>query len=75
MQRWRFINDGSGWTWQRVNGEKGRAVSAEPHKSFGAALNDALHHGFRPRVHVWTVDDDRTHTIYKPGRQPRIRTK
>ena len=74
MQRWRFVNDGNGWRWQRLNGGKAR-VESELHKSFGSALLDALNNGFRPRTDTWTVDDDRSLSTYQPGKRPKTRSK
>ena len=73
MQHWRFVNDGRAWRWQRSNGEN--AVSSHRHKSFGAALNDALDHGFRPRADTWIVEDERTLATFQPGRLPKIASK
>ena len=54
---WEFIaeNDIHHWTW-RSTGEDGSELASEYHGlSFGAALGDAVAHGFNPATDRWQV--------------------
>lgn len=44
--------------------------SSEPFDSYGAALSDAIKHGFDPNVHHWVNVDKHFTFHFRPGEKP-----
>ena len=70
--RWEFQHTDDGtWAWRRLDTN----ACSNSHKAFGAALTNALVHGFNPTLHQWVIEDRLSVTRFVPGESPRTRTK
>jgi hypothetical protein len=74
---WQFMEvvDGgpSTWTW-RVLGPSGNLeTTSEPHRNYGAAVTDAIRHGFLPSNDHWVVITSAGVTRFEPAGTTRAR--
>lgn len=60
------------WTWRRLGGDGSIEAQASDFESYGAALQDAIHNGFRPTEDHWIVDAAREVTHHEHGRKPLV---
>ena len=68
---WQFVLHPSGsWTWRRVASDGSIEHISSLHDDYGRAVTAAVENGFRPEIHQWTVQTDRSITQYAPGRTP-----
>ena len=69
---WAFINhvEGSLWTWRQLSIDGSIAHISSPLQDFGAAISDAIKHGFRPKEDHWVVTNRTGSTHFPPGRMP-----
>ena len=69
---WAFINHGeeSEWTWRQLSFDGSIAHISSPLQDFGAAVSDAIKHGFRPKEHHWVVTNRTGTTHFHPGSMP-----
>ena len=70
---WAFIHDVNGkdaWTWRRLKFDGSIALTSSRLSDFGAAVSDALNHGFRPQEHHWMVQNNNWTTHFHPGATP-----
>jgi hypothetical protein len=71
VKTWQFMEvaDGSAgiWTW-RVLGPGGNLEgTSEPHRNYGAAVTDAIRHGFLPSNDHWAVITSAGVTRFEPA--------
>lgn len=56
--RWQFFetrgNGQPGWSWRRIVEGKAEITSASSFRDFGAAMRDAMAHGFQPKSDSWS---------------------
>jgi hypothetical protein len=69
--RWQFVETrtrkgGCRWIWHRlvINGEI--AATSEPFDEFGAAVNDAIANGFKPKGERWVILSTTGATLFDP---------
>jgi hypothetical protein len=68
---WQFVLHPSGsWTWRRVAGDGSIEHISPLHEDYGRVVTAAVENGFRPAMHRWTVQTERSITHYAPGRTP-----
>jgi len=68
---WQFVLHPSGsWTWRRLAGDGSIEQMSPLHEDYGRAVTAAVENGFRPEIHRWTVQTDRSITRYAPGSTP-----
>src|SRR5262245_7750269 len=68
---WQFVAHPSGaWTWSRQAGDGSIEQISPLHEDFGRAVTSAVENGYRPEIHSWTVQTDRSITQYTAGRTP-----
>jgi hypothetical protein len=75
MKIWQFMEVVDGgpnvWTW-RVLGPSGNLEkNSEPHGNYGAAVMDAIKHGFLPSNDHWIVITSTGVTRFEPGGKTR----
>ena len=70
--RWEFHQTENG-TWAWLTGGVGSL--SRFHKDFGAAMADALVHGFDPTKHQWLLEDRLSVTRFAPGESPQTLRK
>lgn len=71
MKLWQFmeVTDGGGertWTWRAVGTSTGIETAAHPHPNYGAAVMDAIKHGFLPSIDRWVVTTAAGVTRFEP---------
>lgn len=73
IKTWHFVevkNDGlSTWTWRTIGLTGGVKSVSLPQPDYGAAVTDAILHGFRPSEHKWLVLTPNGITQFEPGQQ------
>ena len=70
--QWEFLQAENGsWAWRRSD----MGTVSNSHKSLGAALSDALGHGFSPSRHHWLVVDRLSVVRFSPGEPPQTLAK
>ena len=57
--RWQFLEAAKGrdvsWTWRVLLADGSTNSSTRSFETYGAAIHDAIHHGFLPSEHEWSV--------------------
>ena len=69
---WAFVHhaESSQWTWRQLSVDGSIAHISSPLFDFGAAVVDAIRHGFRPKEHHWIVTNTNGTTHFHPGNPP-----
>src|SRR5688572_12137861 len=68
---WQFVLHTSGsWTWRRVAGDGSIEQMSPLHEDYGRVVTAAVENGFRPEIHRWIVQTDRSITQHAPGCTP-----
>jgi hypothetical protein len=77
MKLWQFMEatDASGgtWAWRVVATATGIETSSHPHPNYGAAVTDAIRHGFVPGSDQWVVVTPAGITRFEPAEKTAIR--
>ena len=72
IARWDFhCDDELRWTWTR-KGHAGALRSSVANQNLGAAMCNAMSHGFRPQEDRFLVDLGVIVTRYEPGEKPQM---
>src|SRR5262245_46052175 len=58
------------WTWRQLSIDGSIAHISSAFSDYGAAVVDAIKHGFRPREHHWVVMNRTGITHFHPGNAP-----
>jgi hypothetical protein len=70
---WELIchnGDNHAWTWRRLGVDGSIEQTSAPLGDFGAAVGDALKHGFSPKTQHWIVKSKDWTTHFHPGDTP-----
>ena len=68
---WQFVLHTSGsWTWRRLAGDGSIEQISPLLEDYGRAVTAAVENGFRPEIHRWAVQTDRSITQHAPGCTP-----
>src|SRR5687768_13738602 len=73
MKLWQFVEvEGGkgGWTWRVVATSTGIETASHPHPNYGAAVMDAIRHGFQPGSDQWNVIPADGGARYEPAEKP-----
>ena len=66
--RWQFVEKEHGddvrWSWRALHPDGTLRSSPHPLPSYGAAVHDAIRHGFMPAEHDWSVTSGRSIVQY-----------
>jgi hypothetical protein len=71
-KRWWFKQqkDERRWTWRSLRGDGTIEQQGGDFQSYGTAVIDAIHKGFRPKEDHWVIDTGHDVTHYEQGKQP-----
>lgn len=67
---WELVHDtgtGHTWTWHRLRKDGSIELTSSRLPDFGAAVDDALKHGFNPNDQHWVVRSKSLMTRFPPG--------
>lgn len=71
MKNWQFVQVENGaagaWTWRVVATSTGIETASHPHSNYGAAVMDAIRHGFQPGTDQWVVVTQAGTTRFEPS--------
>jgi hypothetical protein len=74
--RWQFTEKDSGddvsWTWRALHPDGSLRTSSGAFPSYGAAVHDAICHGFMPSEHDWSVASGRSVINYHFSDNPSV---
>jgi hypothetical protein len=72
LLNWAFIGHAkkNQWTWRQLSIDGSIAHISSPLSDFGAAISDAIKHGFRPKEHHWVVTNKTGTTHFHPRSTP-----
>jgi hypothetical protein len=77
MKLWQFMETrdpgSAAWTWRVVGTSTGIETAAHPHPNYGAAVTDAIRHGFVPGNDQWVVVTPAGITRFEPAEKTAIR--
>ena len=72
--RWQFIEDHEhgeiSWAWRLMGADETIEQHSPQFSNYGAAVNDAIRHGFRPPEQHWIVVTPGTITHFRHGAKP-----